>query len=62
MQRMIPGLVMTNGLLIFMMMAASFVSSTTLTNIPVIALGFCARVLVLTFGMIFAGFGQRKAK
>ena len=62
MQRMIPGLVMTNGLLVFMMMAASFVSSTTLTNIPVIALGFCALVMVLTFGMIFAGFGQRKAK
>lgn len=62
MQRMIPGLVMTNGLLFFMMMAASFVSSTTLTNIPVIALGSCALVMVLTFGMIFAGFGQQKAK
>ena len=62
MQRMFPGLVLTNGLLIFMMMAASFVSSTTLTNIPAIALGFCALVMVLTFGMIFAGYGQRKAK
>lgn len=62
MQRMIPGLVLTNGLLVFMMMAASFVSSTTLTNIPAIALGFCALVMVLAFSMIFAGYGQRKAK
>ena len=45
-QRMIPGLILTNAL----------------TNIPAIALGFCALVMVLTFSMIFAGYAQRKAK
>ena len=62
MQRMIPGLVLTNALLFFMMMASSFVKTTTLTNIPVIAMGFCTLVMVLTCSMIFAGYAQRKAK
>ena len=61
-QRMIPGLILTNALLFFMMMASSFVKTTTLTNIPTIALGFCALAMVLTFSMIFAGYAQRKAK
>ena len=62
MQRMIPGLVLTNALLFFMMMASSFVKATTLTNIPVIAMGFCALVMVLAVSMIFAGYTERKAK
>ena len=61
-QRMIPGLILTNALLFFMMMASSFVKTTTLTNIPVIALGFCGLIMVLTFSMIFAGYAQRKKK
>ena len=60
MQRMIPGLILTNAMLFFMMMASSFVKATTLTNIPGIALGFCGLVLVLTFSMIFAGYRQAK--
>ena len=60
MQRMIPGLILTNAMLFFMMMASSFVKVTTLTNIPVIALGFCGLVMVLTFSMIFAGYRQTK--
>ena len=56
MQRMIPGLILTNAMLFFMIMASSFVKATTLTNIPVIACGFCALVVVLTFSMIFAGY------
>lgn len=59
-QRMIPGLILTNALLFFMMMASSFVNTTVLTNIPLIAMGFCALVLVLTFSMIFAGYAERK--
>lgn len=61
-QRMIPGLILTNALLFFMMMASAFVKTTTLTNIPTIALGFCALVMVLTFSMIFAGYAERKKK
>ena len=61
-QRMIPGLILTNALLFFMMMASSFVKATALTNIPLIAMGFCALVLVLTFSMIFAGYTERKKK
>lgn len=62
MQRMVPGLVLTNALLFFMMMASSFVKATTLINIPVIVMSFCALVMVLTFSMIFAGYAKRKAK
>ena len=61
-QRMIPGLILTNALLFFMMMASSFVKATALTNIPLIATGFCALVLALTFSMIFAGYAERKKK
>ncbi len=61
-QRMIPGLILTNALLFFMMMASSFVKTTTLTNIPVIAMGFCGLVMVLTFSMIFAGYAERNKK
>ena len=62
MQRMIPGLILTNAMLFVMMMASSFVKTTALTNIPAIAMGFCALVMVLTFSMIFAGYAERKAK
>ena len=62
MQRMIPGLILTNALLFFMMMASSFVKTTGLANIPAISMGFCALVMVLTFSMIFAGYAQRKTK
>ena len=58
MQRMIPGLILTNAMLFFMMMAASFVKTTSLTNIPVIVCGFCGLVMVLTFSMIFAGYRE----
>jgi hypothetical protein len=61
-QRMIPGLILTNALLFFMMMAASFVKTTALTNIPVIACGFVALVMVLTFSMILAGYTKPKTK
>ncbi len=59
-QRMIPGLVMTNGLLFFMMMASAFVKTTSLTNLPTLALGISALVMFLTVSMIFAGYGTRK--
>ena len=62
MQRMIPGLVLTNALLFFMMMAAQFVKTTTLPNIPLLACGAAALVMVLNFNMMFAGYGERKAK
>lgn len=61
-QRMIPGLILTNALLFFMMMASAFVKTTALTNIPMIAMGFSGLVLVLTFSMIFAGYAPRKQK
>ena len=60
MQRMIPGLVLTNAMLIFMMMAAEFVKSTTLPNIPLLACGFSGLVIFLTASMIFAGYRESK--
>jgi len=62
MQRMIPGLVLTNALLAVMMMASSFVKTTAMTNIPLIACGFAGLVMVLAFSMIFAGYAERKRK
>lgn len=62
MQRMIPGLILTNAMLFFMMLASGFVKTTALTNIPGIACGFCGLVMALTFGMIFAGYAARKKK
>lgn len=58
MQRMISGLVLTNAMLFFMMMAAGFVKSAAPANLPVIACGFCALILVLTVSMIFAGYRE----
>ena len=61
-QRMIPGLVLTNALLFFMMMASAFVKVAAIANIPAIACGFSGLVMFLTFSMIFAGYAERKAK
>lgn len=58
MQRMIPGLVLTNGLLVFMMMAAEFVKTTALTNIPVLVCGISGLIVLLTISMIFAAYRE----
>ena len=62
MQRMIPGLVLTNGLLAFMAMAAAFAKTATLTNIPGICCGFVCLVMALSFGMIVAGYAEKTEK
>ncbi len=62
MQRMIPGLILTNALLFFMMMASGFVKTAAVKIIPMLACGFCVLVMVLTFSMIFAGYAQREKK
>lgn len=55
MQRMIPGLVLTNAMLVFMMLAAELVKHITIPNLPVLCCGFCGLILILTVGMICAG-------
>lgn len=60
MQRMIPGLVLTNAMLIFMMMAGGWLKVCNPGNIPVIAAGFCGLVLMLTVGLMFAGCREEK--
>ena len=59
-QRMIPGLVLTNAMLFFMMMAAGFVKTTALSNIPGLVCGFCALVMVLCLSLVFAGYRTPK--
>lgn len=61
-QRMIPGLILTNALLFFMMMASAFVQTATLATVSAVALGVSALVMVLTFSMIFAGYAEWKKK
>lgn len=60
MQRMIPALVLTNAMLIFMMMAASFVKNADLSRLPGIAGGFCGLVIFLTVSLIFAAYREAK--
>ncbi len=60
MQRMIPGLIMTNAMLIFMMMASAYVKVAAPANLIVLCAGFVALIVVLTVSMIFAGYGMRK--
>ena len=60
MQRLIPGLGLFNAMLIFMMMADSFVKTTTLTNIPLLVCGFSANIMVMTLGLIFIGNREKK--
>lgn len=55
MQRMIPGLILTNALLIFMRMASAWVKAAAPDNIPVIACCFSFLIIILTTGLIFAG-------
>ena len=62
MQRMLPGLVMTNAMLVFMMMASSWVKVAAPENLPMLCIGFSGLVMFLACSMIFAGYAERKAK
>lgn len=51
-QRLIPGIVLTNAQLMFMMMAKDYVMAATPSNIKLIASGFIVLILVLTIGFM----------
>ena len=59
-QRLIPGLVLTNAMLAFMMMAFSLLKAYNPTNVPTLAGVFLFTILPLTVGLIFASNIQRK--
>lgn len=61
-QRMMPGILMCNAQLIFMMMAADYVEKTDPEKLPIFALGFIGLILVLAFNFIFICYSERKHK
>lgn len=62
MQRLLPPLVLVNGLLGFLIIASDWIKTAALRNLPLITCGFCALILVITFSLIVIGYGERKAK
>ena len=50
MQRVMPGILMCNAQLVFMMMAADYVEKVNPARLSIFALGFIGLVLVLAFG------------
>ena len=61
-QRLIPGIVLCNAQLIFMMMAKSYVQAIAPGSLNVIAVGFIVLVLVLTVNFICICYLERKPK
>lgn len=51
-QRLIPGIVLTNGALVFMMMAREYVQTVDIGNLKMICCGFVVLVIALTLGFM----------
>lgn len=59
-QRAMPGILMCNGQLVFMMMAADYVEKVNPARLPSFALGFSGLVLILAFGFITICYSEKK--
>ena len=62
MQRIMPGIVLCNAQLVFMLMAADYLKNVSPANIAYIACGFIALILLLTFGFLGICYGKRREK
>lgn len=60
MQRIIPGILLCNGQLVFMMMAADYVEKAAPARVHILAPGFIGLILLLTFS--FMGICYRNPK
>lgn len=52
MQRMMPGIVLCNAQLVFMMLAADYVAKAAPSNLKLLACGFIGMILVLALGFM----------
>lgn len=61
-QRIMPGIILTNAMLVFMMMAKQFVAVVPIPNLMQIACGFIALILVLTLNFMVICYKEKKKK
>lgn len=61
-QRIMPGIILCNAMLVFMMMAKQFVLVVSVPNLPQIALGFIALIFVLTLNFMVICYKEKKQK
>lgn len=61
-QRIMPGIILCNAMLVFMMMAKSFVAAVSIPNLVPIACGFIALILVLTVNFMVICYKERTKK
>lgn len=62
MQRLLPGLILCNGMLVFMMMAKDYVSNGAPASLMKMAAGVILLILVLTVNFIVIAYGERRKK
>jgi len=62
MQRMIPGLMLCNAQLVFMMLAADYVGKAAPPNLIIFCAGFIGLIFLLTFSFMGICYGERKKK
>lgn len=62
MQRMMPGILMCNAQLAFMMMAADYAEKVSPAKLSLFALGFSGLILALTLNFIVICYSERKRK
>lgn len=60
MQRIMPGIILCNAQLVFMMMASDYVAKCAPGNLAAVALGFIALVLVLTVNFMLIAYKLKK--
>lgn len=61
-QRIMPGIILCNAMLVFMMMAKQFVAAVSIPNLAQIACGFIGLILVLTLNFMLICYKERKKK
>lgn len=60
MQRIMPGIILCNAQLVFMMMAADYAEKAAPEKLPVFAAGFICLIMVLTVSFMAICYGSRK--
>lgn len=61
-QRIMPGIILCNAMLVFMMMAKQFVAAVSIPNLVQIACGFIGLILVLTLNFMMICYKERQKK
>jgi len=59
-QRLIPGLALTNGMLEYMKLAEAYIAATNPTGVLASVLKFCGMMVLTSFGLIFVAYRKKK--